>query len=55
MKHTNIHIPEFDVKLIPVKDYALEKGITVQAVYQMIKRGNLQIRKIGSYTLIRVA
>lgn len=43
------------VKHMPVKDYALEKGITVQAVYQRIKRGNLEIKKIGSYTLVKVA
>lgn len=40
---------------MPVKDYADKKGITVQAVYQMIKRGNLEIKKIGSYTLVKVA
>ena len=38
----------------PVKDYANEKGLTVQAVYQAIKRGTLQSKKIGSYTLVKV-
>ena len=38
----------------PVKDYANEKGLTVQAVYQAIKRGTLKHKKIGSYTLVEV-
>jgi hypothetical protein len=38
----------------PVKDYANEKGLTVQAVYQAIKRGKLKSKKIGSYTLVKV-
>jgi predicted DNA-binding protein YlxM (UPF0122 family) len=38
----------------PVKDYAEEKKISVQAVYQMIKRGNLGFKKIGTYTLVEV-
>jgi len=40
---------------MPVKDYAALKKISVQAVYQMIKRGNLEVKKIGSYTLVKVA
>ena len=40
---------------MPVKDYADKKGVTVQAVYQMIKRNNLEIKKIGSFTLVKVA
>lgn len=47
-----IPISEFDVRYIPVKDYALKRNISVQAVYQMIKRGNLKYRKIGTYTLV---
>lgn len=39
---------------MPVKDYATKKGISVQAVYQMIRRGNLKFKKIGSYTLVEV-
>ncbi len=54
MNDKYIHIPEFDVRYKPVKDYAKEKNITVQAVYQMIKRGNLKIKKIGTYTLVAV-
>lgn len=42
-------------KHMPVKDYADKKGISVQAVYQMIKRGNLESYKIGSYTIVKVA
>ena len=41
-------------KHMPVKDYADKKGISVQAVYQMIKRGNLGSKKIGTYTLVEV-
>lgn len=42
-------------KHMPVKDYAAKKDISVQAVYQMIKRGNLKFKKIGSYTLVELA
>ena len=38
----------------PVKEYAEDKGLSVQAVYQAIKRGTLEYRKIGSYTLVKV-
>jgi len=37
----------------PVKEFAIEKGLTVQAVYQAIKRGALESKKIGTYTLVR--
>jgi predicted DNA-binding protein YlxM (UPF0122 family) len=37
----------------PVKDFANEKEVTVQAVYQGIKRGKYEMKKIGSYTLVR--
>tara|TARA_R110000796_G_scaffold16616_2_gene51814 strand:- start:1206 stop:1346 length:141 start_codon:yes stop_codon:yes gene_type:complete len=38
---------------IPVKDYALKMGISVQAVYTQIKKGKLEHIKIGSYFLIK--
>ena len=38
----------------PVNEYAREKGISVQAVYQAIKRGSIESKKIGSYTLVKV-
>jgi predicted DNA-binding protein YlxM (UPF0122 family) len=38
---------------MPVKDYAEQKHISVQAVYKMIKTGRIQVRKIGTYTLVR--
>ena len=41
-------------KYKPVKDYAKDKEISVQAVYQMIRRGNLEFKKIGTYTLVAV-
>ena len=44
---------ENEIPFKPVKDYAELKGITVQAVYQAIKRGSLEYKKIGSYTLVR--
>lgn len=38
---------------IPVSEYARLKDTTVQAVYQRIKRGNLQAKKVGTYTLVK--
>ena len=40
---------------MPVSEYALLKGVTVQAVYQSIKRGKLEIKKIGSFILVRTS
>ena len=37
----------------PVKQYADKKGISVQAVYQAIKKGKLDSKKIGSMILVR--
>lgn len=39
---------------MPVKDYALKKGCTVQNVYKLIKEGKLESKKIGSYTLVKI-
>lgn len=36
-----------------VTEYAKIKGITVQAVYQAVKRGKLEIKKIGSFILVK--
>lgn len=36
----------------PVKDYAVLKGITVQAVYDKIKKEKVLVKKIGTYTLV---
>jgi len=41
-----------DDKYLPVKDYATKYNITVQNVYQKLKRGKLKGKKIGSYQLI---
>jgi len=41
-------------KYIPVKDYATKKSISVQNVYQRLKRGKLKGKKIGNYQLILV-
>ena len=32
---------------IPVKDYAEKHGMTVQNVYQQLKRGKLEGKKVG--------
>jgi predicted DNA-binding protein YlxM (UPF0122 family) len=36
-----------------VTDYAKEKDISVQAVYQAIKRGSVDFKKIGKTILVR--
>ena len=38
---------------MPVKDYALKKGISVQAVYKMIRENRIETKVIGSYTLVK--
>lgn len=43
-----------NTKLIPVKDFAASNKISVQAVYQGIKRGKYQSVKFGTYTLVKV-
>jgi len=40
-------------KYMPVKDYALKKGISVQAVYKMIKENRVETKTIGTYTLVK--
>lgn len=37
-----------------VKDYAAKRQVSVQSVYQKLKRGKLKGKKIGSYQLILV-
>jgi predicted DNA-binding protein YlxM (UPF0122 family) len=39
-------------QLIPVKEFAIKNNITVQAVYQGIKRGKYKSTKFGNYILI---
>ena len=41
------------IKYMPVKDYALKKGISVQAVYKMIKEHRIETKVIGTYTLVK--
>lgn len=36
----------------PVKDYAEMRNITVQAVYERIKKETVLVKKIGTYTLV---
>lgn len=43
-----------DKTFMPVREYAEREGITVQAVYQAIKRGSIEVKKIGSFTLVAV-
>lgn len=38
---------------MPVKDYAISKQISVQAVYKMINAKRLNMRKVGTYTLVQ--
>jgi len=38
---------------IPVKDYALKHNVSLQNVYQLIKRGKLVSKKIGSFILVK--
>ena len=39
-------------KWMPVKDYAIIAGITVQAVYYQVRNGLIKSKKIGTYTLV---
>lgn len=45
---------EQKIKYMPVKEYAKKMHITVQAVYQALKRGSIKGKKIGTYQLIEV-
>ena len=36
-----------------VSEYAKLTGVTVQAVYQAIKKGKLEIKKIGTFILVK--
>lgn len=38
---------------IPVKDYATLNNMSVQNVYDMLKRGKIMGRKLGSYQLVK--
>jgi excisionase family DNA binding protein len=38
---------------LTVAEFAKLKGVTVQAVYQKLNRGNLKSVKIGSITLVK--
>lgn len=37
----------------PVKQYADERGITVQAVYMAIKQKRIDVKKVGKFTFVR--
>lgn len=37
---------------LPVKDYAVKYSVSVQNVYQQIKRGKLKGKKLGNYQLV---
>lgn len=37
---------------LPVKDYAIKNNISVQNVYQRLKRGKLKGKKLGNYQLV---
>lgn len=38
---------------LTVKEYSEQKGVTVQAVYQKIARKTLDVKKLGSYILVK--
>jgi len=38
---------------MPVKDFAILYHLSVQAVYKRISLGKLNVRKIGTYTLVQ--
>lgn len=38
---------------LTVKEYSEQKGTTVQAVYQKIARGTLDVKKLGNYILVK--
>lgn len=38
---------------MPVKEFADKKKVSVQHVYNQIREGKLETKKIGSYTLVR--
>lgn len=40
-------------KYMPVKEYAEKKKISLSHVYYLINQGNLETKKIGTYTLVR--
>ena len=42
-----------EIKYMPVKDYATKKGVTVQAVYKMIREKRIETKIIGTYTLVK--
>lgn len=37
-----------------IKEYSDKKRVSVQAVYQKIKRGGLEFKKIGSFYLVKI-
>ena len=39
---------------MPVREYAKCQGVTVQCIYQKLKKGKLTGKKIGSFQLIKV-
>lgn len=41
-------------KFMTVKEYAEHKYVSVQSVYQSIKRGSIEIKKIGSLILVKL-
>ncbi len=41
-----------DKNWLPVKDYAVKHSVSVQNVYQKIRRGKLEGKKLGNYQLV---
>jgi hypothetical protein len=43
---------ELEKKYLSVKDYATKKKVSVQNVYQQLKRGKLKGKKFGSFQFV---
>lgn len=41
-------------RLVSVKEYASEKGVSVQYVYQQIKAGKIDVKRVGGMIIIQV-
>tara|TARA_Y100000310_G_C20466802_1_gene708050 strand:+ start:82 stop:234 length:153 start_codon:yes stop_codon:yes gene_type:complete len=41
-------------RFMTVKEYAGQNNVSVQSVYQSIKRGAIEVKKIGSLILVKI-
>lgn len=40
-------------KFMPVKEYAEKQNVSLSYIYKLIRKGKIEHRKIGTYTLVR--